>query len=112
MQNNTARPLIDEHMNNKAARPFGMRDKIGYMFGDFGNDFFFMLTSAFLMVFYTEVFGLSAAAVGTLFLIARLWDALADVTVGVSLIHGKQQKMVNLNLGFSECPSRSLFQEF
>lgn len=82
MQNNTARPLIDEHMNNKAARPFGMRDKIGYMFGDFGNDFFFMLTSAFLMVFYTDVFGLSAAAVGTLFLIARLWDALADVTVG------------------------------
>lgn len=51
MQNNTARPLIDEHMNNKAARPFGMRDKIGYMFGDFGNDFFFMLTSAFLRVF-------------------------------------------------------------
>lgn len=35
-------------------RKFGFRDKIGYMFGDFGNDFFFMLASTFLMVFYYE----------------------------------------------------------
>ena len=32
-------------------RKFGFRDKIGYMFGDFGNDFFFMLASTFLMVY-------------------------------------------------------------
>lgn len=50
-------------------RKFGFRDKIGYMFGDFGNDFFFMLASTFLMVFYTKVLGISAAAVGTLFLV-------------------------------------------
>ena len=36
-------------------RPFGMRDKIGYMFGDFGNDFTFILSSTFLMKFYTDV---------------------------------------------------------
>ncbi|WP_158520576.1 hypothetical protein [Aerococcus sp. 1KP-2016] len=36
-------------------RPFSMRDKIGYMFGDLGNDMSFMLQSMFLMVFYTEV---------------------------------------------------------
>lgn len=41
-------------------RKFGFRDKIGYMFGDFGNDFFFMLASTFLMVFYTKVLGISA----------------------------------------------------
>lgn len=63
-------------------RPFGMKDKLGYLFGDFGNDFFFFLVSSFLMVYYTDVFGISPAFVGTLFLIARLWDAFADVTWG------------------------------
>src|SRR3954469_13996396 len=63
-------------------RPFGIRDKLGYLFGDFGNDFFFILVSAFLMVYYTDVFQISAATVGGLFLVARLWDAIADVTWG------------------------------
>ena len=82
MQENTVRPLISEDKHEKTVRPFGMRDKLGYLFGDFGNDFFFGLASAFLMVFYTDVFGISAAMVGTLFLVARLWDAVADVTWG------------------------------
>ena len=49
-----------------AVRPFGLRDKIGYMFGDFGNDFTFLLQSSFFMIFYTNVMGISAAHVGTL----------------------------------------------
>ncbi|MBA9027178.1 MFS transporter [Peribacillus huizhouensis] len=68
--------------SNGTVRAFGLRDKLGYMFGDFGNDFFFILVSSFLMVYYTDVYGLSAAFVGILFLIARLWDAVADVTWG------------------------------
>jgi GPH family glycoside/pentoside/hexuronide:cation symporter len=52
------------------------------MFGDFGNDFFFILVSSFLMVYYTDIFHINAATVGLLFLIARLWDAVADVTWG------------------------------
>lgn len=68
--------------NQKPVRPFGIRDKIGYLLGDFGNDFSFMLASVFLMVFYTDVFGISAAAVGTLFLVARFWDAITDVIWG------------------------------
>ena len=63
-------------------RPFGLRDKFGYLFGDFGNDFFFMLVSAFLMVFYTDIFHINAATVGALFMAARLWDAFADVAWG------------------------------
>ena len=38
----------------KKIRPFGMRDKIGYMFGDFGNDFTFILSSSFMLKFYTD----------------------------------------------------------
>ena len=63
-------------------RPFGMRDKIGYMFGDFGNDFTFIFASSFLMVFYTKVLGISGLAVGTLFLVARCVDAVTDITMG------------------------------
>lgn len=63
-------------------RPFGFKDKLGYLFGDFGNDFFFILVMSFLMVFYTDVYHLNPAAVGGLFLLARLWDAIADVTWG------------------------------
>ena len=64
------------------ARPFGMRDKLGYMFGDFGNDFTFIFASSFLMVFYTKVLGISGGMVGTLFLVARFADAFTDVTMG------------------------------
>lgn len=67
---------------NKTASPFGMRDKIGYMFGDIGNDFTFIFASSFLMVFYTKVLGISGGMVGTLFLVARFVDAVTDITMG------------------------------
>lgn len=63
-------------------RKFGLRDKIGYMFGDFGNDFTFIFASSFLMIFYTKVLGISGATVGTLFLVARFIDAVTDITMG------------------------------
>lgn len=63
-------------------RPFGWRDKIGYMFGDFGNDFTFIFASLFLMVFYTKVLGIPAEWVGLLFVVARLVDAFTDITMG------------------------------
>lgn len=62
--------------------PFGMRDRLGYMFGDFGNDFTFLLSSMFLMKFYTDVMGVSAALVGAMMMIARIVDAFTDVTMG------------------------------
>ena len=74
-------PTITQQ-ESKSVRPFGIRDKFGYLLGDFGNDFFFILTSSFLMVFYTDIFHISAATVGILFLVARLWDAFADVAWG------------------------------
>lgn len=65
-----------------SAHPFGMRDKIGYMFGDFGNDFTFILSSTFMMKFYTDVMGVSSAVVGLLMMVARFVDAFTDVTMG------------------------------
>ena len=66
----------------KAVRPFGWRDKVGYLFGDFGNDFTFIFSSSFLLKFYTDVMGVSAAVVGVVMMIARFVDAFTDVTMG------------------------------
>ena len=66
----------------RAVRPFGMRDKVGYMFGDFGNDFSFILQLLFFMLFYTKVVGIEPAHVGTLFLVARVLDAFTDFGMG------------------------------
>ncbi len=63
-------------------RPFGFRDKLGYLMGDIGNDFTFVLSSTFLLKFYTDVMGVPAAVVGTIMMIARFVDAFTDVTMG------------------------------
>ena len=77
------------------SKPFGLRDKIGYLMGDIGNDFTFVLSSTFLLKFYTDVMGVPAAVVGTIIMIARFVDAFTDVTMGricdrsVTTKHGK-----------------------
>ncbi len=72
--------------------PFGMRDKLGYMFGDFGNDFTFILSSSFMLKFYTDVMGISAAVVGLLMMVARFIDAFTDVTMGQIVDRSKPTK--------------------
>lgn len=74
-----ARPV---RLDEKGYRKFGMRDKLGYMFGDFGNDFTFILSTSILMKFYTDVMGVSAGVVGTIMMLARFVDAVTDVTMG------------------------------
>ncbi len=63
-------------------RAFGLRDKLGYLFGDFGNDFTFILSSSFLLKFYTDVMGVEAYVVGVIMMIARFVDAFTDVAMG------------------------------
>lgn len=64
------------------SKPFGIKDKIGYMFGDFGNDFTFILSSMMLMKFYSDVMGVSVGLVGIMMMAARFVDAFTDVTMG------------------------------
>lgn len=63
-------------------RPFGWRDKVGYMIGNVANDFTFIFASLYLQVFYTDVLGINAGLVGTMFLIARIVDAFTDTAMG------------------------------
>lgn len=60
-----------------------LQEKIGYGFGDMASSMFWKLFGAYLMIFYTDVFGLPAAVVGTMFLITRIWDSVFDPIVGI-----------------------------
>lgn len=66
----------------KIVKPFGWRDKIGYLMGDFGNDFTFLLSSTFLLKFYTDVMGVKAFVVGIVMMVARFVDAFTDIAMG------------------------------
>ena len=79
-------------MEKKEIKPFGMRDKLGYAFGDFGNDFTFILTASWMMIFYTSVMHVSAAVVGTVMMLARFVDAVTDVTMGQIVDRSKPTK--------------------
>ena len=61
---------------------FGIKDKIGYLFGDFGNDFTFILSSSFLLKFYTDVMGVAPWIVGLIMTLSRFVDAFTDITMG------------------------------
>lgn len=59
-----------------------LREKAGYGIGDFGFNLYWANISAFLLIFYTDVMGLAAAAVGTMMLVTRLVDAVTDPLMG------------------------------
>ena len=56
--------------------------KFAYGFGDVGCNFSWSFVVSFLMIFYTDVFGVSMAAVSTLMLVSRIWDAVNDPLIG------------------------------
>ena len=74
-------------MKTQTVRPFGIRDKLGCMFGDFGNDFTFLLSASFLMKFYTDVMGVSSGLVGLMMMVARIVDAFTDVANKIKMSH-------------------------
>ncbi|WP_240481629.1 MFS transporter [Novosphingobium fuchskuhlense] len=59
--------------------------RASYGFGDFGYSLAYNMAGAFLLYYYTTVVGLPAAAVGTIFLVARLLDAVIDPLVGIAV---------------------------
>ena len=60
-------------------------ERLSYGFGDLGTSLSYNMASGFLLFYYTDVVGLPAATVGTVFLIARMLDAVIDMVVGVAV---------------------------
>ena len=94
------------------SKPFGLKDKIGYLMGDIGNDFTFVLSSTFLLKFYTDVMGVSAAVVGAIIMIARFIDAFTDVTMGRICDRARILDTENSSRGSDGCVCRWRFRHF
>lgn len=90
-------------MGNTNTKPFGVKDKIGYMCGDIANDFTFIFASSYVMVFYTKVMGVSAGMVGTMFLLARCLDAFTDIGMGRIVDNSKPTRTDASVRGFCVC---------
>ncbi len=82
MSKNKNDAAVMAQFEENAKRPFGLRDKIGYAAGDFANDLTFVIAALFMMKFYTDIMGVSAALVGTLMMAAKVVDAFTDVAMG------------------------------
>jgi GPH family glycoside/pentoside/hexuronide:cation symporter len=58
-------------------------EKVGYGLGDTASNLYFQMIINFLLFFYTDVFGIPAAAAGTMLMISRFWDAANDPLMGI-----------------------------
>ncbi len=65
------------------ATKLSVKEKIGYSLGDTASHFVWDMVGFWLLFFYTDVYGISAAAAGTIMLIARFWDMAIDPVIGV-----------------------------
>ena len=70
-----------------------MREKLSFAMANFGNIPVMTLINGYLLIFYTNICGLSPAACATLFLIARFLDAINDPLVGFMIDHLPTRKM-------------------
>ncbi|MDU0113064.1 glycoside-pentoside-hexuronide (GPH):cation symporter [Psychrosphaera aquimarina] len=66
----------------KQSSVLSLKEKVGYACGDVASNFYWRVFDVFLFIFYTDVFGLSATAVGTMMLVTRLIDAFSDPLMG------------------------------
>lgn len=71
-------------MSNQEDRlaQLSLKEKIGYGLGDAGFNFYWIIIGSYLSFFYTDVFGVSAAAAGTMFLVTKIFDAFTDPVMG------------------------------
>ncbi len=68
---------------SKIATKLSIREKMGYGVGDTASHFVWDMVGFWILIFYTDTFGISAAAAGTIMLIARAWDMVNDPLMGI-----------------------------
>jgi glycoside/pentoside/hexuronide:cation symporter, GPH family len=67
----------------KMATKLSFKEKVGYSLGDTASHFVWDMVGFWLLFFYTDVYGISAAAAGTIMLVARFWDMAIDPIIGI-----------------------------
>lgn len=69
-------------MEEKQTRPFGIRDKFGYMLGDFGCNMSFVFINNYMLLFFVTCLGIPGKIFSVLILVAKIWDAINDPIIG------------------------------
>ncbi|PRO67137.1 MFS transporter [Alkalicoccus urumqiensis] len=72
-----------ENLVQKQVQGIGFGEKAGYGAGDLASNLIFSAISMFLLFYYTDVVGVSAAIIGTIILVSRLLDGLTDIGMGI-----------------------------
>ena len=73
------------------------KTKYSFGVGALGKDLVYAIVSSYLMIYLTDLVGISPLFVGNLFLVARVWDAFNDPMMGMII---QEVNMVNLDHGF------------
>ena len=71
---------------------FGLRDKIGYMMGDFGCNMSFQLVSSYAMIYFTQGMGLTLGSWAVIVVLAKIFDAINDPIIGALVDRRKPRK--------------------
>lgn len=79
----------NEKLKGTFPRVLTLKEKFGYAAGDLGNNFLFEMGQLYLLKYFTDVIGLPAITAGSVFLVAKIWDAFADIGVGTAIDHRK-----------------------
>ncbi len=64
------------------AKPLSRREMVGYGLGDMGFNFYWTNISTFLLIFYTDTFGITAAAAATMLFVVKIFNAFTDPMIG------------------------------
>jgi len=73
---------LEKTVTHRGAK-LSLKEKIGYSLGDTASHFVWDMVGFWILIFYTDTFGISAAAAGTIMLIARFWDMASDPIMGI-----------------------------
>ena len=75
--------MNSEKQNIDLEENISIKEKIGFSLGDTASNLVWQTLMIFQLYFYTDIFGLPAAVVGTMFLITKIWDSINDPIMGI-----------------------------
>ena len=75
--------MSSEKQNIDLEENISIKEKIGFSLGDTASNLVWQTLMIFQLYFYTDIFGLPAAVVGTMFLITKIWDSINDPIMGL-----------------------------
>jgi len=81
---------MQKENNIDSSRVVPLKEKFSYGLGDLGNNFLFDMGQLYLLKFYTDSLGLSPAVAGSVFLVTKIWDAFADISIGTWIDNRKK----------------------